>query len=148
MAIRRRWLALAAPAALMLAACGSDSDDAGQAGKGDRVVEVRMLASKRFQPDTISAKAGETVTFKVINEDKTLHEFTLGDEARQTGREKEMAVMGAEPMEMDDETDSLTVAGGTTEELTYTFDKAGTVLYGSHQPGDYAAGMKGTITVT
>lgn len=39
------------------------------------------------------------------------------------------------------------VPAGGTAELTWTFDEAGTVLVGCHQPGRYAAGMTGRITV-
>ncbi len=144
--------ALAVLAAVVLgalAACGDgDSDGAGGGGGGrqtaDRVVEVRMLAG-RFEPDSIAVKAGETITFRLVNQDTTIHEFTLGDEDKQAEREKMMAAMGSAPMEMDDEVDSITVQGGATEELTWTFDDAGTVFYGCHQPGHYAAGEKGTI---
>ena len=132
-----------------LAACGDgDSDEAGGGGGGrqtaDRVVEVRMMAG-RFEPDSIAVKAGETITFRVVNRDTGIHEFTVGDEDKQAEREKMMAAMGSAPMEMDDEVDSITVQGGATEELTWTFDDAGTLFYGCHQPGHYAAGEKGTI---
>ena len=133
----RRWpvrALLAALVAVALVACGDD--DGGAAGGGgkaaDRVVEVRMTAG-RFQPSSIDVKAGETITFKLVNQDTTLHEFTLGDEKRQADREKEMSAMGSAPMEMDDEADSVTVKGGGTEEFTWTLDEAGTWLYGSHR---------------
>lgn len=154
-----RWLALVAVAALMVAGCGggggSDDTAAGPSGAtgelpegSDHVIEVRMLAERRFKPDTVEVKAGETVTFKLINESSELHEFMLGDEAMQAAHEEEMSEMSTEPMDMDDTADSRTVKAGTTEMLTYTFTEAGTVLYGCHQPGHYAGGMKGTITVT
>lgn len=143
----RRCL-LAALVPLMLVACGDDGDDeaAGAGGTG-RVVEVRMQAG-RFEPSSITAKAGETVTFRLINQDDTIHEFTIGDEQKQAERETMMAGMGSQPMEMDDEADSVTVQGGATEELTWTFSEPGTVLYGCHQPGHYAAGERGTISVS
>ncbi len=37
---------------------------------------------------------------------------------------------------------------GDDKDITWTFTKAGTTLYGCHEPGHYVAGMKGTITVT
>jgi len=149
-----RWLALAVSGTFVLAGCGGDgdsdvkSDDASKAKPAGRVIEVRMLPERRFEPSTVTAKAGETVTFKVTNGGDTFHEFTVGDEATQAAREKLMAGMGPEPMRMDDEANTLNLAKGDTEELTWTFDKAGTVLYGCHQPGHYSGGMKGTVTVT
>ncbi len=91
---------------------------------------------------------GETITFRLVNEDDTLHDFMLGDEAMQAERDEEMMEMGSEPMEMDDEPNAVTVRGGQTKELTSTFDEESTVRYGCHQPGHYAAGEKGTITVS
>lgn len=174
MTIRRRsrwWLALAGVFAMVLTGCGEDSDtnagsssdttemrDMGEmddmggrgkrAGAADRIIEVRMLPGLRFDPATVDAKKGETITFKLKNEDDMLHEFMLGDEEMQTQREKEMMEMSDKPMDMDDEENAVTLEGGETKELTWTFEESGTVLYGCHQPGHYDEGMKGTITVT
>lgn len=106
------------------------------------------MTAQGFQPASVEVQRGETITFRLVNEDDTLHEFTLGDESKQAEREKMMSDMGSMPMEMDDEADSVTVQGGDTEELTWTFREAGTVVYGCHQPGHYAAGEKGTINVS
>ena len=46
-----------------------------------------------------------------------------------------------------DEPNVATIAPGETVELTWTFGDEGTVLIGCHQPGHYAAGMTGLITV-
>lgn len=149
MRVARRCL-LAALVPLMLVACGDDGDDeatGGGGGEAGRVIDVRM-AQGRFEPGSITVRAGETVTFRLMNQDDTIHEFTIGDEQKQAERETMMAGMGNEPMEMDDEADSVTVQGGATEELRWTAPAAGTVLYGCHQPGHYAAGEKGAISVS
>jgi uncharacterized cupredoxin-like copper-binding protein len=44
--------------------------------------------------------------------------------------------------------DSLLLEPGKSGELTHTFEEAGEILIGCHQPGHYEAGMKTTITVT
>ncbi len=144
----RRGL-VAALVPLMLVACGDDGGDEATGGGGEtgRVIDVRM-AGGSFQPGSITVRAGETITFRLINQDDTIHEFTIGDEQKQAERETMMAGMGDQPMEMDDEPDSVTVQGGDTEELRWTAPGPGTVLYGCHQPGHYAAGEKGTISVS
>ena len=43
---------------------------------------------------------------------------------------------------------AVTVNPGETKDLTTTFDRAGTVIIGCHQPGHYEAGMKATVTVS
>jgi uncharacterized cupredoxin-like copper-binding protein len=57
--------------------------------------------------------------------------------------------MSSEPMPMPDESNTLTVAAGQTEELTWRFPAtAGTIVFGCHEPGRFDAGMKGVINVT
>lgn len=168
----RRLSTLAVVTTLLLAGCGdddettatagSDSTEMGEmdemsettamgatAGKADRVIEVKMLAEQlRFDPATIAVKAGETVTFKITNEADTFHDFMLGTEKEHEARDMEMLDMSDKPMDMDDEANSVTLEGGETKELNWTFEEAETVIFGCHQPGHYGAGMKGTVTVS
>jgi uncharacterized cupredoxin-like copper-binding protein len=53
-------------------------------------------------------------------------------------------------MKVADQPNLIDLDPGQTKQLTWKFpDKKGaTVLYGSHSPGEYAAGLKGTITVS
>jgi uncharacterized cupredoxin-like copper-binding protein len=46
-----------------------------------------------------------------------------------------------------DQPNVVAIPAGETIELSWTFTEAGTVLIGSHQPGHYAGGMKGQISV-
>lgn len=151
----RRLFTLGVAGSLLLAGCGKDSGGnaaitttAKARAEVGRVVDVKVVDGPRFDPDAIAVTVGETITFKVTNETTDIHEFLLGDEAAQARHEKVMSDMGTGPMAMADTADSVTVKGGATKDLTYTFAKAGTVLYGCHQPGHYAAGQKGTITVS
>ena len=41
----------------------------------------------------------------------------------------------------------VVLEAGETKELTWKFTESGTVLIGCHQPGHYAAGMKGSVEV-
>lgn len=43
--------------------------------------------------------------------------------------------------------DEIVVQLGETGETTRSFDEAGTVFIGCHQPGHYEAGMKATVRI-
>ena len=109
---------------LPLAACGGDSEDSqfsfgkpGEAAKAKRTVEVHQKPELRFEPEDVSVKSGDTVTFKIINDDKVLHEFDLGDQAFQDSMMKQME--GAQPgARMADEPNAIAVKAGETRELT------------------------------
>ncbi len=149
----RRALGLCAvAAALLLAACGGDEDEfnfgePGKAGEADRTVEVHQQPGLRFEPASLSVKAGETVTFRIRNDDTVLHEFDLGDQQFQDRMMKQME--GMKPGErMADEPNAISVKPGETRELTWTFSEKGSFEYACHQPGHHGSGMKGKVTVT
>jgi len=68
----------------------------------------------------------------------------LGDQNAQDEHEAEMAEMSGMAH---DEPNVVTIPAGGTAELTWRFGEDGTVLIGCHQPGHYAAGMTGRITI-
>jgi uncharacterized cupredoxin-like copper-binding protein len=145
--------ALAGLAALTVGACGDSSAGYGtsaDAAQAKRTVEVTITQAKQYQPSTITVAPGEVVTFKVTNSSTELHEFMLGDAKVQDKHDKEMAAMGMGSMKVADQPNLIDLDPGQTKQLTWKFpDKKGaTVLYGSHSPGEYAAGLKGTITVS
>lgn len=115
------------------------------AADADRTVaiEARDIA---FEPTSVEVAVGEIITFVVTNTGAAVHEFTVGDSHMQDEHEEEMAGMD-EGMMMADEPNAIAIAPGETKELTWHFTEAGEILYGCHQPGHYAAGMFGTITV-
>ncbi|MEX2624242.1 MAG: plastocyanin/azurin family copper-binding protein [Acidimicrobiia bacterium] len=156
---RRATLALTAVLALALSACALNTDstnpDPGtesefsfgspaEAADADRVIEIQTTDNLRFEPAEITVAPGETVTFRLVNVGNLVHDFTLGDQATQDEHEAEMAEMGDMAHE---EPNVAAIPAGETVELTWTFGDAGTVLVGCHQPGHYAAGMTGQITV-
>ncbi len=146
-----RVLTPVAAACLALAGCGGGGDDIGEAGdkaKATRVVEVRMSDQPKFEPALIPVKPSETVTIRVTNTGKRIHEFYLGNQDAQEERQSEMKDMGSAPMNMADKPNSVTVDPGATEEITWTFPKKGAVQYGCHQPGDYDKGMRGEVKVS
>lgn len=109
-----------------------------------RTVEIAASDDFAFDPAELKVTAGETVTFRIVNHGNQVHDFTLGDQTAQDEHEAEMAEM--EGM-AHDQPNVVTIPAGETKELTWTFTEAGTVLFGCHQPGHYAGGMKGEITI-
>ncbi len=156
MRFRRLMLGGLLPLAL-LAGCSSSSSSGksavgtggpGEAAKAARTVNVQIDA-KGYKPPTIDVAKGETVTFNVVNNDSTVHEFVLGDAQAQDAYEKSMAAMSKSPMDnMPDTANVIEVKAGQSKAITWTFpDGKTTVIYGSHQPKDYTSGLKGTINV-
>lgn len=121
-------------------AFGSLSDPA----DADRVIEIETNDALKFEPADITVAAGETITFRLTNNGSVVHDFTLGDQTTQDEHEAEMSEMDGMAH---DEPNVATIPAGETAELTWTFDGEDTVLIGCHQPGHYAAGMTGQITV-
>ncbi len=139
--------------ALALGACGGDSSDAGEAAPASaatRTVEVTITPSKRYEPPSITVAPDEVVTFRVTNAASGLHEFMVGDSKAHAEHEREMAAMPMDAMKMADKPHYVDLDPGQTKQLTWRFpEKAGTsVIYGSHVPGDFEGGLRGTITVT
>ena len=114
------------------------------ASEADRTVTINAEDTLSFDPASLEVSAGEVITFIVINDGKTPHEFILGDAAYQEMHEDEMSGDHAEMMDSDN---GITIEPGKQAKLTWRFTEPGEVLYGCHEPGHYAGGMVGTITV-
>jgi uncharacterized cupredoxin-like copper-binding protein len=109
----------------------------------DRTVTVTTTDALHFAPEAMNVRAGETVAFEISNPGVVPHEFVIGDVAEQEAHERAMTSgpMSSEP-------NAVAVPPGQTVQLVYTFDRAGTLEYACHVAGHYAAGMRGTITVS
>ena len=114
--------ALASALAVALAAC-TPSGSGGNAGAGEPVATstVNLPPSYKFEPASISVKAGTTVTW--TNNDNFTHSVQFKD--------------GGLP------TDAMLMKPG--EKTTYTFSTAGTFHY---QCSLHPQNMQGTVTVT
>lgn len=112
-----------------------------------RVIEITATDDFRFNPSNIVVSEGEIVTFRVENLGAIIHDFTLGDADIQDQHEEAMSQMGG-GMEMShDDPNVFSVEAGETMEMTWHMTRSGEVLIGCHQPGHYAAGMKGIVNV-
>jgi uncharacterized cupredoxin-like copper-binding protein len=174
--MRAALLAAIAVTATLFIACGGDDDDEtatepsdstdvsesmdmgdesfafghpGDPADADRTIDIEALDTLKFEPDSVTVKAGETVTFRVHNAGQNDHEFVLGTQEEQQEHEQEMQQMAesGSGMHMEDEANALDIPAGETKEITWTFTDAGEMIYGCHEPAHYDAGMKGTITV-
>ena len=125
---------------VVLVACAPAATD----GAGAREVRVAMTDELRFEPDTVTVSAGETVHFIVQNAGATDHEFLIGDEAAQASFAAEMADGHEDPHAGDA---GIALGPGETGRFTYTFDEPGELLIGCHEPGHYDGGMVARITV-
>jgi uncharacterized cupredoxin-like copper-binding protein len=106
-----------------------------------KTIEVRMHYSK-FEPGTIAVKAGTTIDFVIANDDPIAHEFIIGTEAEQEAHEI------AGPEDPHTGPGEASIPANETIRLTYTFTRAGTMLYACHVPGHYRYGMRGSVRVT
>jgi uncharacterized cupredoxin-like copper-binding protein len=122
---------------------GSPAD----ASDADRVIEIDANDNFTFGPTNLVVSAGETITFVVTNTGNLPHDFTLGDQETQDEHEAEMAEMMAGGEMAHTDHNAVVVDPGETQELTWHFSEAGTFIIGCHQPGHYAAGMVGAISV-
>ena len=146
---RFRIAAVVGLMAVVLTACGGD-DDASTPGDG-RTVDVEMV-DIAFEPDTLEVVRGETVTFVFTNTGEVAHDAFIGDDEAQADHEAEMRESdddeGHGGGHGDEAENAVTVEPGDTAELTYTFDEAGTLEIGCHQPGHYNAGMVMAVEVS
>lgn len=146
-------LAGVAALATLVASCGgtsqsSSTNDADGTPSSPRTVEVAMEDIK-FDPTTLTVKAGETIDFRFVNNGKITHDAFIGDAAAQMDHDAEMAEM-AEMADMGSHStgeSAITVQPGDSGEMSFTFEQPGTIEVGCHQPGHYAAGMKIDVTV-
>lgn len=140
----KRRIALLLAITLTLAACASSAASTPPESAAATRIEVTLTDALRMEPASMTVPAGVPVTFVVTNAGALEHEFYLGDEAAQMDHEEEMAMGGM----AHGDPSGISVAPGTTEELTFTFPAAGAVLAGCHVAGHYLGGMKADITVT
>lgn len=106
------------------------ADDAATTTQIDVVMEDHT-----FTPNSIDVRIGDTVTFTFFNFGKAVHDAFIGDKAAQDQHEREMRATPTGHAHAEE--GGVTVRPGEIRTLRYSFDKAGTLEIGCHQPGHY-----------
>ena len=105
-----------------------------------RTITVDMRFS-HYLPIAMQVRAGETVRFKLVNEDPITHEFIIGTAAQQEAHET------GPDVDHNGLPGQASLAPGETRTILFTFGKSGSLIFACHRPGHYAYGMRGTITI-
>ena len=117
---------------------------AGEPRSAKRVLEITMLDTMRFSPDSVEVKLGETVRFVLKNEGKMMHEMVIG---LKKDLDEHAALMLKFPNMEHDEPYMAHVAPGKSGEMVWNFNRAGDFLFACLIAGHYQAGMIGKIKV-
>ncbi len=126
--MRYRLVLLAAPVVLFVAsACAPAAAPAAGAALPPEQITVTGTDDFRFNPSTITVKAGQPLQVTFQNSGEILHDFTA-----QQGLSTPVVI---------------TEEGGKSGTATVTYDKPGTYKFFCSQPGHDQLGMHGTITV-
>lgn len=140
--MRRLRLLLVSALALSVVGCGGGSSSGGRADARTATATLNDDMSVVLSESEFAV--GETVLFEVTNAGAVRHELYLGDAEAQQDHAEEMAEMDGMSH---DEPGGVSVEPGATATLEYTFEEAGEILAGCHEPGHYEAGMVVAITV-
>ena len=135
---------------LVAVACGGAEKPTTSAGgaASTRTVEVTMV-DNRFEPAAVTVGRGEKVKFVFRNNGSVVHDAFVGDAAAQAMHETDMmGGGGGHDGHGSAAAPDVTVGPGTTGRLTHTFDEAGEVEIGCHEPGHFAGGMKMAVAVS
>ena len=119
----------------------------GDPKKPARVIKVRMREDgnkKFFEPSRIEVRRGEQIRFAIQNDCSGPHEFVLATAAENRKHADEMKKL---PEMEHDDPNAKRVQASKGLELVWKFTKRGEFQFASVIPGDYDAGMLGTIVV-
>ena len=117
---------------------------AGDAKSVKQEIALAMDDNMRFTPSVITVKQGDTVRFVVKNQGKQLHEMVIGTKKE---LDAHAALMVKFPKMEHDEPYMAHVSAGKSQDLIWTFNRAGDFEFACLIAGHYQAGMAGKITV-
>ncbi len=109
-----------------------------------RRIEIRMSDNMRFSPSHIAVRQGETLSLRVVNRGKTMHELVIGTRAE---LEAHAELMKRFPTMEHEEPYMAHVAPGRRHDMVWTFNRTGDFEFACLIPGHFEAGMRGTIRV-
>ncbi len=126
-----------------------------QALQVSRSIEVTLLDSMKFTPDSIQVLAGETIRFVIRNKGKLAHEMVLGNAQAIAAHAQEMQAMAAAGNTGHQQHQhgggagaiAVSVPAGEVREWVVKFDEAIELEIACLVPGHYEAGMKGKLSV-
>jgi uncharacterized cupredoxin-like copper-binding protein len=116
----------------------------GDPKKAGRTITMSMDDSMHYSHSSIDVRQGETVTFVIANKGKLMHELVIGTDAE---LKQHAELMRRNPTMEHEEPYMAHVKPGSTQRLTWTFNRPGSFMYGCLVAGHFEAGMKGTIAV-
>jgi uncharacterized cupredoxin-like copper-binding protein len=117
---------------------------AGDAKSVKKTITLTMTDNMRFTPSAITVKQGETIRFVVKNQGKMLHEMVIGTKKV---LDEHAALMVKFPNMEHDEPYMAHVSPGKSQNLIWTFNRAGEFDFACLIAGHYQAGMVGKISV-
>lgn len=118
---------------------------AAEAREVRRTITIQMTDGMRFSPSHFSVKKGETLRLRVVNKGHLMHEMVLGTRA---SLDEHARMMLKYPDMEHAEPYMAHVAAGQTEDMVWSFNRAGDFDFACLIAGHYQAGMTGRITVT
>jgi uncharacterized cupredoxin-like copper-binding protein len=118
---------------------------AAEAREVRRTITIQMTDDMRFSPSHFSVKKGETLRLRVVNKGLLMHEMVLGTRA---SLDEHAQMMLKYPGMEHAEPYMAHVATGQTEDMVWSFNRAGEFDFACLIAGHYQAGMTGRFTVT
>ena len=116
----------------------------GDPRKVTRTVDIEMLDTMRFKPNSITVQQGDTLHLRVRNAGKVLHELVIGTDKE---LQEHAELMRKHPTMEHDEPYMAHVGPGKRGEIVWQFTRPGDFKFACLIPGHFEAGMVGTIKV-
>jgi uncharacterized cupredoxin-like copper-binding protein len=106
---------------------GAIPETGGAQSGATQQLAVKATDSMRFDPATLSARAGQPIQLTLSNSGQLVHDFAISEGIAQAIK------ISAQPSQQ--------------ASATLTIDKSGTYTYYCSEPGHRQAGMQGVLTV-